>query len=72
VVVGLALILEGQTAIGHVVQVLEPLKVGDGDTADIDKHVRNNQLSFSCIVFWRLAQEQSDQIGQIFRPLATF
>ena len=45
VVVGFPLILEGQTTVGDVVQVLQPLKVGDGDTAGVDVHVRDNQAT---------------------------
>jgi hypothetical protein len=43
VIVGLALVLEGEAAVGHVVQVLEPLEVGDGDTAGVDVQVGNDQ-----------------------------
>ena len=45
VVVGLALILEGEPAVGDVVQVLEPLKVGHGHTPRIDVHVGDDQHS---------------------------
>merc|ERR1719209_937196 len=43
VVVGLPLILEGQTTVGDMIQVFQPLKVGDGDTASIDVHIRDDQ-----------------------------
>ena len=42
VVVGLALILESETSVGDMVQILQPLKVGDGDTTGVDVHVRND------------------------------
>ena len=45
VVVGLSLILEGQTAIGHVVQVLQPLEVGDCHTTSVDVHVGDDQAA---------------------------
>ena len=44
-IVGLSLILEGQTAIGHVVQVLQPLEVGDCHTTGVDVHVGNDQAA---------------------------
>ena len=43
VVVGLTLVLEGETSVRNVIQVLEPLEVGDGDTAGVDVHVGNDQ-----------------------------
>jgi hypothetical protein len=43
VVVGLALVLEGEATVGNVVQVLEPLEVGDGDTASVDVQVGNDE-----------------------------
>lgn len=43
VVVGVLLVLEGQTAVADVVQVLEPLEVGDGDTASVDVQVGNDE-----------------------------
>ena len=42
-VVGLSLILEGQTTVGHVVQILQPLKVGDCDTTSVDVHVWDDE-----------------------------
>ena len=42
-VVGLALILEGKTSIGHVVEVLEPLEEGHGDTTSVDVQVGDDQ-----------------------------
>jgi hypothetical protein len=42
-VVGVVLVLEGQTAEAHVVQVLEPLEEGDGHTAAV-LHNENNYL----------------------------
>ena len=45
VVVGFSLILEGQTAIGHVVQVLQPLEVGDCHTTGVDVHVGDDQAA---------------------------
>ena len=44
-VVGLALILERETTVRDVVQVLEPLEVGHGDTTGVDVHVRNDEDS---------------------------
>lgn len=38
-VVGVSLIFEGQSAIADVVQVLQPLKIGDGHTSSIQVHV---------------------------------
>ena len=46
VVVGLALVLEGQSSVRHVVQVLQPLKVGDGDTSGVDVQIRNDKNLF--------------------------
>lgn len=42
-VVRLALILEGQTAVGDVVQVLQPLEEAHGDTSSVDVQVRDDQ-----------------------------
>ena len=42
VIVGLTLIFEGETAVGNVVEILQPLKVGDSDTTGIDVHVRDD------------------------------
>lgn len=39
VVVGVPFVLEGQAAIAHVVEVLEPLEVGDRHTASVQVHV---------------------------------
>lgn len=43
VVVGLALVFEGQTSVGHVVEVLEPLEEGDGDTTSVDVQVGDDE-----------------------------
>jgi len=43
VVVGLALVLEGEAAVRHVVQVLEPLEERDGDTSGVDVQVGNHK-----------------------------
>jgi hypothetical protein len=43
VVVGLPLIFKGQPAVGHVIEILEPLKVGDRHTASVDVHVGDDQ-----------------------------
>ena len=45
VIVGLTLILEGEAAIRDMVKVLEPLKVGDGDTPCIDVHIRDDETT---------------------------
>lgn len=42
-VVGLALILEGETSVRHVVEVLEPLEEGDGDTTRVDVQIWDHQ-----------------------------
>ena len=42
-VVGLALVLEGETSVRDVVEILQPLKVRDGDTACVDVHVGDDQ-----------------------------
>jgi len=42
-VVGLALILEGQATVRDVVQVLQPLEEGDGDTTGVDVQIGNDQ-----------------------------
>lgn len=42
-VVGLALIFEGKTSVGNVVEVLEPFKEGDGDTTSVDVQVGDDQ-----------------------------
>lgn len=39
VVVGVPLILESQSSVADMVQVLQPLKVGDGDAAGIQVHI---------------------------------
>jgi len=36
-------VLEGEPAEGHVVQVLQPLEVGDGHTARVYEQVRDDQ-----------------------------
>lgn len=41
-VVGLALILESQAAIGDVVQVLQPLEEGHGHTTSVNVQIRNH------------------------------
>lgn len=38
-IVGIPLILEGQASVTDVVQVLQPLKVGDGHATSIQVHV---------------------------------
>ena len=43
VVVGVLLVLEGETTVADVVQVLEPLEVGDGDTTGVDVQVRDDE-----------------------------
>ena len=45
VVVGLPLVFEGEPAIGDVVEVLQPFKVGDGDTFGVDVHVGDDQAT---------------------------
>lgn len=42
-IVGVPFVLEGQSAITDMVQVLEPLEVGDGDTARIQEQVWYHQ-----------------------------
>ena len=42
-VVGVLLVLEGEATIAHVVLILEPLEVRDGDTAGVDVQVRNDE-----------------------------
>jgi hypothetical protein len=46
-IVGFALVLEGEATVRNVVQVLQPLEVGDGHTARVDVHVRNDLPSLS-------------------------
>ena len=41
-VVGLPLVLEGETSVRNVVQVLQPLEVGDCHTTGVDVHVRDD------------------------------
>jgi hypothetical protein len=43
VVVGLPLVLEGEPAVGHVVEILQPLEVGDGHTPSVDVHVGDDE-----------------------------
>ncbi len=43
VVVRLPLVLEGEPAVGHVVEILQPLEVGDGYTASVDVHVGDDE-----------------------------
>lgn len=38
-VVGVLLVFECQTTVANMVQVLEPLEVGDGDTTSVDEQV---------------------------------
>lgn len=42
-VVGIFFILEGQSSVGHVIDVLQPLEVGHGDTSGVDVQVWNDQ-----------------------------
>ncbi len=42
-VVGFPLVLEGEPAVGHVVEILQPLEVGDGHTARVDVHVGDDE-----------------------------
>lgn len=42
-VVGLSLVLEEQSSVGDVVEVLQPLKVGDGHTAGVDVQVGDDE-----------------------------
>ena len=43
VVVGLALVFERQTTEADVVEVLEPLEVGHGDTSSVEEEIRKNE-----------------------------
>jgi hypothetical protein len=43
VVVGLALILEVQSSVADMVQVLQPLKVGDSHTTSVHIQIRNDE-----------------------------
>lgn len=43
VVVRLPLVLEGESSVRHVVQVLEPLEEGDGDTSSVDVQVGDDE-----------------------------
>ena len=42
-VVGFAFVFECQTAVGNMVQVLQPFKVGNGDTTGVDVQVGDDQ-----------------------------
>lgn len=42
-VVGVAVILEGQSAVADVIQILEPLKIRHGDTTSIEEEVRQDK-----------------------------
>lgn len=42
-VVGLALVLEGQATVRDVVEVLQPLEEGDSDTTGVDVQIRDDQ-----------------------------
>jgi hypothetical protein len=42
-VVRFPLVLEGEPTVRHVVEVLEPLKIGDGHTARVDVHVWDDE-----------------------------
>lgn len=42
-VVGFTFVFECETAVRHVVQVLEPLEEGDGDTTSVDVQVGNDE-----------------------------
>lgn len=41
-VVGIFFVLEGQSSVGHVIDVLQPLEVGHGDTSGVDVQVWND------------------------------
>lgn len=45
-IVRVAVVLEGQSAVADVIQVLEPLEVGHGDTASIEEEVRQDKDAF--------------------------
>lgn len=53
-IVGIMFIFEGQSAEADVIQIFEPFEEGNGDTAAVDEHVRNNQT---------IATLQQDSIG---------
>lgn len=42
-IIGLSLVFEGQSAVGNMVQVLQPLEVGDSHTTSIDVQVGDDQ-----------------------------
>ena len=45
VLVGLPLVFEGQASVGDMVEVLQPLKVGHGDTTSVDVHVWDDKAA---------------------------
>jgi len=44
-VVSFPLILEGQTSVGDVIEILQPLEVGHSDTTSVDVHVRDDEAA---------------------------
>lgn len=42
-VVGILLVFEGQSSVAHMVKVLKPLEVRDGDTTSVDVQVRDDE-----------------------------
>lgn len=38
-IIGVSLIFEGQSAVADMVQVLQPLKIGDGHTTSVQVHI---------------------------------
>lgn len=42
-VVGILLVFECQSTVAHVVKILKPLEVGDGDTTSVDVQVRDDE-----------------------------
>ncbi len=58
-VVGLPLVLEGEPPVGHVVEILQPLEVGDGHTARVDVHVGDDQHALVLTVKNKILEDDS-------------
>ena len=51
-VIGVLVVFECETAVRDVVEILEPLEVGDSHTTRVDEHVRNDQ-DIALLQIWR-------------------
>ena len=44
--IGIFFVFKGESSIGDVVEVLQPLKVGNGDTTGVDVKIRDDENRF--------------------------